>query len=139
MLRQTKAKLLSVLTAALVTLLAALFSLLNNPAALQAQRQPKWAAAPADPRIEAGRRAYERLGCALCHSIAGAGSGASPLDAVGTRHDAAALRSWIVAAEPARKSLPPSIVRLKARYASEPDLDALVAYLQTLPAAKAAR
>ena len=45
---------------------------------------------------------------------------------------AAALRAWIVGDEPARSSLPASIARRKARYASEPDIDALVAYLQTL-------
>lgn len=139
MLRETKARLLSALTAVLVTMLAALFSLLSNPGTSDAQAPAKQAAAPADPRVDAGRRAYERLGCGLCHSIAGAGSPDSPLDGVGTRHDAAALKAWIVGAEPARASLPASIARRKARYASEPDLDALVAYLQTLPAAKAAR
>jgi len=131
MLRQTKAKLLSALTAALVVALAALFSLLSNPDGPGARDQAK-PPAPADPRVAAGRRAYERLGCALCHSIAGAGNPGSPLDGVGSRHDAAALRAWIIGAEPARASLPESIARRKARYASEPDLDALVAYLQTL-------
>jgi len=133
MLRETKAKLLSGFTAALVAVLAALFSLLSNPGTSDAQDKAKRAAAPADPRVEAGRRAYERLGCGVCHSVAGAGSPGSPLDGVGARHDAAVLKAWIVGAEPARASLPASIARLKARYASEPDLDALVAYLQALP------
>jgi cbb3-type cytochrome oxidase cytochrome c subunit len=130
MLRETKAKVLSGLTAAVVAALAAVFSLLSNPGTSGAQ---------ADPRVEAGRRAYERLGCALCHSIGGAGSPDSPLDGVGARHDAAALRAWIVGADPARAELPASIARRKARYADEPDLNALVAYLQTLRAAKRAR
>lgn len=132
MLRETKAKLLSALTAVLVTALAALFSLLSNPGSSDAQDRHKPAAAPADPRLEAGRRAYERLGCALCHSIGGAGSTDSPLDGVGAKHDVAALKAWVVGAEPARAQLPASIARRKARYASEPDIDALVAYLQAL-------
>lgn len=133
MLRETKARLLSALTAALVTALAALFSLLSNPEASDAQVKAK-PAAPAEPRVEAGRRAYERLGCGNCHSIAGAGSPDSPLDGVGARHDAKALRAWIVGDEPARAELPASIARRKARYAGEPDLDALAAYLQSLQA-----
>lgn len=130
MLRQTRAKLLSGVTAAIVAGLAAAFSWISNPRTSEAQ---------VDPRVEAGRRAYERLGCALCHSIGGVGSTDSPLDGVGARHDAAALRAWIIGADPARAELPASIARRKGRYAGEPDLDALVAYLQTLRAAKPAR
>jgi mono/diheme cytochrome c family protein len=133
MLRETKAKLLSALTAVLVTALAAVFSLLSNPGTSDAQSRAAKPAAPgADPRAEAGRRAYGRLGCGMCHSVGGAGSTDSPLDGVGARHDVATLRAWIVGDEPARSSLPASIARRKARYASEPDIDALVAYLQTL-------
>ena len=130
MLRQTRAKLLSGVTAAMVAGLAAAFSWISNPRTSEAQ---------VDPRVEAGRRAYERLGCALCQSIGGVGSTDSPLAGVGARLDATALRAWIIGADPARAELPASIARRKARYAGEPDLDALVAYLQTLRAAKPAR
>lgn len=125
MLRQTRAKLLSGVTAVLVAGLAAVFSLVSNR---PASRVP----IDADADVAAGRAAYERLGCALCHSIGDEGTPGSALDGVGARRDAAALHAWITGAPPASDELPDAIASSKARYAGEPDLDALVKYLQTL-------
>jgi mono/diheme cytochrome c family protein len=139
MLRQTKARLLAGLATLLVGGLAALFSVLNNPLAPQAtppkdlppQTTPV-PPAPAGPQVEAGRLAFERLGCGNCHSIEGQGSPRSPLDGVGSRMDAATLRAWVIAGESVRGSMSAPLARFKARYADDPELDALVAYLQSL-------
>jgi mono/diheme cytochrome c family protein len=130
MLRETKARLLAGFTTVLVVALAALFSVLNNPAGSSAHAQASKPAQKADPRVAAGRAAYERLGCGSCHAIGGKGNADSPLDAVGARHDAATLRDWVIGGE--RAKLPPSLAKRKARYAADPDIDAVVAYLQTL-------
>ncbi len=68
----------------------------------------------------------------MCHSIGGSGSPASPLDGIGSRRDAAAIRDWILAEGPARERLPGGVARIKMRAAGDPDLDALVAYLEQL-------
>jgi cbb3-type cytochrome oxidase cytochrome c subunit len=137
MLRETKAKLLTAVTAVLVIALAATFSLLGNAPESNAQAPAAKPAPPADPRAAAGRQAYDRLGCANCHSIAGQGNPGSPLDGVGDRLDAKMLEAWTVGAEAAvRDGLPKSLAKRKARFAADPDIGALVAYLQTLRAAK---
>lgn len=136
MLRETRAKLLALLTAMLVVLLAALFAWLRNaqvptkaPPAAPAATKP---ADVADPRLDAGQRAFERLNCTMCHSIAGRGNAARPLDGVGGRMDPAAIRAWTIGAGAARDQLPAGIARMKARAANDPDLDALVDYLSHL-------
>ena len=73
--------------------------------------------------------------CSACHSVAGKGSKVSPLDGVGAKLSAADIRAWIVD--------PPSMIAktkstkkppMPSRYAKLPpaDIDALVAYLQSL-------
>lgn len=90
--------------------------------------------APPAAQVEAGRALYADQGCALCHSIAGAGNRSHPLDGVGRRRDARALRDWMVAAPAVRKALPGRVVSMKQAYGqlSDAELDALVAYLQSL-------
>lgn len=136
MLRETRARLLAVLTAVLVVLLAALFAWLRNrpvptkpPVAVPAATT---AAEVVGPRLDENRRAFERLNCAMCHSIAGRGNPARPLDGVGNRLDPAAIRAWAVGTGDARDQLPASIARVKARAADDPELDALVDYLARL-------
>jgi len=134
MLRETRAKLLAVLTAVLVVLLAALFAWLRNA---QVPGTPPAPAAvtpadTADPRLDAGERAFRRLNCATCHAIAGRGNPARPLDGIGGRMDPAAIRAWAVGTGAAREQLPASIARMKARAADDPELAALVDYLARL-------
>jgi mono/diheme cytochrome c family protein len=126
MLRETRAKWLAVATATVVVSLAAGFSWLRNLSTAEAE--PPAATAPTSA-TEPGGRAFERLHCATCHSIAGRGNPDSPLDHVGARLDRAALRAWATGSGSAREQLPASIVRRKARAADDPDLDALVEYL----------
>ena len=127
MLRKTRAKWLASATALLVVAMAAAFAALHNAGAPEAKSAPVAAkAAPSD----AGRRAFERLSCAMCHSIGGAGNPAAPLDGVGARLDRAQLRAWTTGSGEARERLPASIVRRKAPAADDPDLEALIYYLQ---------
>jgi mono/diheme cytochrome c family protein len=140
MLRETKAKLLTVVTAGLVITLAATFSLLGNAPNSNAQAPAARPASASDQRLETGRRAYERLGCARCHSIAGQGNPGTPLDGVGSRLSPAMLEAWTVGGEAAvREGLSPSLAKRKSGFAADPDLGALVTYLQTLRAAKPAK
>ncbi len=72
--------------------------------------------------------------CARCRSIAGRGNPRSPLDGVGTRHNAEALQDWTIGADALREALPEGIFRLKQTHQEllADDLDALVIYLQSL-------
>lgn len=124
MLRQTRAKWLALGTALLVALMAAVFAALRN-----APRPPEQAPASV-PGLDAGRRAFERLSCATCHSIGGVGNPASRLDGVGKRLDRGELRDWTAGGGVAAERLPPAVARRKAAAAGDPELEALLDYLQ---------
>jgi mono/diheme cytochrome c family protein len=126
MLRETRAKWLALGTAVLVAAMAAVFAALRNVS--QAPEQAP-ASAPA-PGSEAGRQAFERLNCTMCHSIGGVGSPASPLDGVGTRLDRAQLRAWTTGSGVAAERLPAGIARRKAAARDDPELEALLDYLE---------
>ena len=81
-----------------------------------------------------GKQVFTDSKCAVCHSIAEAGNKKGPLDGVGSKLRAADIRAWITTA-------PDMAVKAKADRKppmkaypdlSKEDLDALVAYLQTL-------
>lgn len=102
----------------------------GSPPDRQAVEPPRTQAAPADdPRILAGRAAFVRLNCTRCHAIDGAGNSARPLDGVGSRLDATALRDWTLGTGPAREELSAGTARAKARAADDPDIDVLIDYL----------
>ena len=92
------------------------------------------AAAQTPAQIEHGKKVFASEKCGVCHSVAGVGNKKGPLDEVGTKLTAAEIREWIVSApemtaktKAARKPVMkayPNIVK--------DDLDALVAYLQSL-------
>jgi len=133
-MREMLAKVLAMVTALVVTVLAAAFSLAQNgwDGRRDAAAPVRQAAAPGP--IEAGKLAYQRHGCARCHAIAGQGNPRSPLDGVGARRSAAEIRDWTVAAPGVSPRLAPGIAALKRRYADLPEaeLAALVAYLESL-------
>lgn len=145
MLRETRAQCLAFATVVVVVGLAALFAWLRNPPSdgMQARApaipstapagplvpSPPQAAVADDARLEAGRAAFRRLNCTRCHAIEGRGNPAMPLDGVGRRLDAAALRDWALGAGAAREQLSSSVLRAKARAAGDPDLDVLIDYL----------
>ena len=87
-------------------------------------------------RPGAGRVRPARLdtkqGCARCHSIAGRGNPRSPLDGVGARLSAVEIRRWITPPqEPA--ALPDNFRAWHANLPlTEPQREALVAYLLNL-------
>jgi mono/diheme cytochrome c family protein len=88
-----------------------------------------------DPRVEAGRRIYEREKCAACHQIARKGNSRFPLDGVGSRLTPEQIRRWITHTAEMEAALPrlPAIRMSSTKYRlSKDDLDALVAYLDTL-------
>jgi len=81
-----------------------------------------------------GKAVYTAQKCAVCHSIAGKGSKANPLDGVGAKLSADDIRAWIT--DPAAmtkktnsQKKPPMPKNAKLTPA---DVDALVAYMQSL-------
>jgi mono/diheme cytochrome c family protein len=91
-------------------------------------------AAPTAAAIAQGEKVFAAQKCSLCHAIAGKGNKNGPLDGVGSKLSAADIRAWIVT--PVEMSKKQSSTRkppMKS-FASLPqaDVDALVAYLQSL-------
>ena len=85
--------------------------------------------------VKKGQDVYTAQKCQVCHSVAGKGGKASALDGVGAKLSADDIRQWIThpkdAAAKAKSTKKPP---MPAKYASLPaaDLDALVAYMQSL-------
>ena len=84
--------------------------------------------------IERGVKVYAEQKCSVCHSIDGKGNAKGPLDSVGLKLSAGEIREWMVhPAEMTKKTKaerkPP--MRAYPKLAKE-DLDALVAYMQSL-------
>lgn len=92
------------------------------------------APAPQDAaKIEAGKKVYDAQKCVTCHMIGGKGNKMSPLDGVGTKLSAADLKKWIVTpAEMEAKLATKPKIKMKAYKLADADLEALVAYLQSL-------
>ena len=135
-MREKWAQRIALLTGGVVLALAVIFARSQNPP----DRVPP-ARAPvttpvtpaADPAlVESGRRVYTKQGCARCHSIAGRGNPRSPLDGVGARLSAVEIRRWITPPqEPA--ALPDNFRAWHANLPlTEPQREALVAYLRNL-------
>lgn len=88
-----------------------------------------------DPQVEAGRRLYVSEKCSVCHLVAGQGNKRFPLDGVGRRLTAVELRRWLTHTLEMEARLPkqPAIRMSSRKYKlSDAELDALVAYLQSL-------
>ena len=82
-----------------------------------------------------GEEVYAAQKCSTCHSIAGKGKTANPLDGVGAKLSAADIKQWIVDPKGmTTKSKSTKKPPMPAKYGSLPaaDLDALVAYMQSL-------
>ena len=85
--------------------------------------------------VKKGEQVYAAQKCSICHAIAGKGSKTNPLDGVGAKLSAADIRAWIVSpVEAAAKAKSTKKPPMPAKYGQLPaaDLDALVAYMQTL-------
>ena len=108
-----------VLTAATVAVVAVLAS------------SPAWAGQDA----KRGQEVYTAQKCQGCHNIAGKGFKNNTLDGVGGRLSAGDIKAWIVTPKAmATKSASTAKPPMPDKYAKLPaaDVDALVAYLQTL-------
>ena len=85
--------------------------------------------------VKKGQEVFAAQKCSVCHAIAGKGGKSSPLDGVGAKLSADDIRQWIV--DPvamAKKANSTKKPVMPAKYSHLPaaDLDALVAYMQSL-------
>ena len=85
--------------------------------------------------IKKGQDVYNAQKCAVCHSVAGKGGKASPLDGVGAKLSADDIKQWIThPKEAAAKANSTKKPPMPAKYGTLPaaDVDALVAYMASL-------
>jgi mono/diheme cytochrome c family protein len=96
---------------------------------------PVAAARQDDKVIKQGQQVYAAQKCQTCHSIAGKGAKANPLDGVGKKLSADDIKAWIVTpTEMTKKSGSTKKPPMPNRYSKLPaaDIDAMVAYLASL-------
>ena len=95
---------------------------------------PQLALAQGAGAVDRGIKVYAAERCATCHSVAGKGNPKGPLDGVGSKLTADEIRAWIVnAPEMTAKTKAERRPFMRAYPNLEkPDLDALVAYMQSL-------
>src|SRR5580765_5163900 len=92
------------------------------------------AAGPAVAQDHAkGEKVYADQKCALCHSIGDKGNKKGPLDGVGSKLSTADIRLWMTDAKTmTEKTKSTRKPEMKSYNLSKGDLDALVAYMQSL-------
>ena len=96
---------------------------------------PSLAAAQDAAHVKRGAEVYAAQKCQVCHAVAGKGNKLNPLDGVGSKLTADEIRQWIV--NPAAMTTKTKSTKkppMPAKYGTLPaaDLDALVAYMQSL-------
>jgi mono/diheme cytochrome c family protein len=81
-----------------------------------------------------GEQVYAAQKCAMCHSIGDKGNKKGPLDGVASKYSADELRQWIVDAKGMAAKAKATRKPEMKNYDQLPkgDVDALVAYMQTL-------
>ena len=86
------------------------------------------------PTAAQGEKVFAAQKCSICHAVAGKGNKNGALDGVGTKLSADDIRAWIVTpAEMSKKHNTTRKPPMKSFASlSQADVDALVAYLQTL-------
>jgi mono/diheme cytochrome c family protein len=90
-------------------------------------------AARAQDAAAKGQKVYTDQKCSLCHSIGDHGNKKNPLDDVGTKLSADEIRQWITDAKGmTAKTKSTKTPPMKQYNLPKDDVDALVAYLQTL-------
>lgn len=132
-MRETWVRIIVAASGALAILLALVFASLQNPETASA---PVATRTEPSPLAASGRAVYQEQGCASCHAIAGEGNPRFPLDGIGDRLDAAAVRDWILATGAAATQLPRRTAIMKEGYRElgADEIDALVVYLSGLRA-----
>jgi mono/diheme cytochrome c family protein len=91
--------------------------------------------AAAQGDAEKGKAVYAAQKCSLCHSIAGVGKKTNPLDGVGGKLSAEDTKQWFtdpVAAAKKHNSTKKPVMPAKFAKLPAADIDALVAYMQSL-------
>jgi mono/diheme cytochrome c family protein len=145
-MRELWARNIAFLTGVLVVMLAIMFAMIQNPSepprstvGEAVTKQPPMdlqfeADTEKQALITAGRKVFETKNCMGCHSIAGEGNPRYPLDGVGERRSAEAIRQWILAPTELKNQLPAGVFLVKQAYRnlSLQDVDALVAYLRSV-------
>jgi len=80
-----------------------------------------------------GEKVFTDQKCTLCHSISGHGNAKGPLDDVGSKLSADEIRQWITDAKGmTAKTKATRKPEMKQFNLPKDDVDALVAYLQTM-------
>jgi mono/diheme cytochrome c family protein len=82
--------------------------------------------------VAQGKAVYDKQRCAVCHSIAGRGNAKGPLDKVGAKLSAADIRKWIVSPKEMKSETNRKPEMRAYPLLAPADLDALVAYMQSL-------
>lgn len=84
--------------------------------------------------IEQGQKVYASNRCQICHSIEGKGNAKGSLDGVGKKRSAEEIRAWMTDAEGMTAKTKSTRKPLMKSYPNmaKADLDALVAYMQSL-------
>jgi mono/diheme cytochrome c family protein len=86
-----------------------------------------------DAKVVKGEKVFTDQKCTLCHSIGGHGNAKGPLDDVGNKLTADEIRQWITDAKGmAAKTKATRKPEMKQFNLPKDDVDALVAYLQTM-------
>ena len=86
-----------------------------------------------DANVKKGMDVYAAQHCTLCHAIAGKGNAKGSLDEVGSKLKADEIRAWITDAKGmTAKTKATRKPEMKQYTLSKDDVDALVAYLETL-------
>ena len=85
-------------------------------------------------QTDRGAKVYADSKCSVCHSIGDQGNKKGPLDDVGNKLKADEIRQWIVTPKEMTEKTKAERKPVMKAYPNLPgqDLDALVAYLQTL-------
>jgi len=91
------------------------------------------AASAQDATIAKGQQVYADQKCGLCHSIGDKGNKKGPLDGVGSKLSAAEIRLWMTDAKAMTAKIKSTRKPdMKSYTLPKEDLDALIAYLQSL-------
>jgi hypothetical protein len=93
-----------------------------------------------DAKVQAGKAGYDKQACKTSHVVAGVGTkgmAPQPLDGIGTRLKAEEMKKWFtdtaaMEAKLAKKPMVKMSDYLKTHKLTDADVEALVAYLQSL-------
>ena len=92
------------------------------------------AASAQDALVQKGQQVFAAQKCTMCHAVAGKGNSKGPLDGVGAKWKADEIRQWVVNAKEMADKHKATRTPAMKDFSGLPktDVDALVAYLQTL-------